>query len=136
MKTAAIVLRKFPGTSGRISVGRVILFAVVAFLGWEFVTNAITMRNYSIWKGCVVGSMRPMSDELAKLAKQNGRPPTSLAEIVGPGKAFSTMPVCPAGGAYSLVIDKDDGPVASCSIHGSYSHPVPVDDGHGSGGRR
>lgn len=103
---------------------------LLAFVGYQVVTNVIMIRNHSLWKACAAGNLRPMSAELAKFAKEKGRPPTSLTDIVGPGKTFSTLPVCPAGGTYSLVVEKEDGPAPSCSVHGTLSHPANVNDGH------
>ena len=41
----------------RISIKWIIALAIFSWLGWLFISNAWTIRNYSIWKACVAGNM-------------------------------------------------------------------------------
>jgi type II secretory pathway pseudopilin PulG len=77
------------------------------------------VRQASSDRFCM-NNLRQLNTACEQSTLENGKPPTALGDLVGPGKFIRTLPVCPAGGEYRLV--PGDSPANArivCSVHGS-----------------
>ena len=75
------------------------------------------VRQAAIEKACYNNRSTLGAVLTQHVLEQNGKVPQTFAEIVGPEKYLKTMPVCPAGGAYSAERNAQEFQVV-CSVHG------------------
>jgi hypothetical protein len=103
--------------AGAISVGWAVALVVLVVIGWQAWHAANIAHDAWSLKVCVV-NMRQLNPALAKFQKDNKRLPATWTDLVHPGQAIEVMPNCAMAGVYTIVVDRTEGPIAHCSIHG------------------
>ena len=95
-----------------------IIVVVVGLLAAMAIPAFQKVREASQLKVCL-NNERMLSAAFDQAVLENGKPPTSVAELVGPGKYIKQMPVCLNGGTYVIPRGATSGEEIFCTVHGT-----------------
>jgi Zn-dependent protease with chaperone function/competence protein ComGC len=97
--------------------GNILVFVmIIGLLAAMAIPAFAKVRQNSQEKACHNNRrMLTSSYELATL--DNGKPPASYADFIGPGKQLTSMPTCPDHGEYEVTALQTGGTSITCSVH-------------------
>jgi Zn-dependent protease with chaperone function/competence protein ComGC len=108
-----------PGGQTAAPANALILVVVIGLLAAMAIPAFQKVRHASFDRVCM-NNLRQLNSACEQSTLENGKSPTELGELVGPGKFIRALPVCPAGGEYRLVPgDSRASAKIVCSVHGS-----------------
>lgn len=108
-----------PGGQSAAPANALIVVVVIGLLAAMAIPAFQKVRQASSDRFCV-NNLRQLNAACDQYTLENGKPPTALGDLVGPGRFIRTLPLCPTGGEYRLV--PGDNPETArivCSVHGS-----------------
>jgi Zn-dependent protease with chaperone function/competence protein ComGC len=113
---------------GRASAGsaNLLIFVVIIGLMAAMAIPAFQkVRQSSLAIACL-NNQRMLETAFDQFSLEHGKPPTTFADVAGPGKYVASMPVCPGGGTYSAQPSTKRGFEVSCSVHGHGRQTLPA----------
>ena len=108
-----------PGGQTAAPVSALIFILVIGMVAAMAIPAVMKVRQTSIYKNCL-NNLHQLDSAKEVYVVDNNKSPAELSDLVGAGKYVATMPVCPAGGDYQLVVgDTPDKTHVICTVHGS-----------------
>ncbi len=106
----------FGGGGG--AAGAMFMIVMIGLLAAMAIPAFQKVRQASQQKACL-NNQRMLAAAFDQYHLENSRPPTSVAQLVGPDKYIKTMPVCLLGGKYQILDGAQSGEAVYCNVHGS-----------------
>ncbi len=107
-----------PGGNTGAPANALIFVVIIGLLAAMAIPAFQKVREASQLKVCL-NNERMLSAAFDQAVLENGKPPTSVAELVGPGKYIKQMPVCLNGGTYVIPRGATSGEEIFCTVHGT-----------------
>jgi len=104
-----------------------IVVAIIGLLAAIAIPNFVKSRNTTQSNSCI-HNMRRVDCAIQQWALENGKKDSDApveAEVVTYIKGSPVMPVCPAGGAYSLAATVGTIPAVACPNENGNQHKLP-----------
>jgi len=103
---------------GRLAAGgnSLVFIVIIGLLAAMAIPAFQKVRQQSMIKACA-NNERMIAAAYDQAVLENGRPPATYADFIGPGKALAAMPACPAHGKYEVRTNADNTAVVTCSVH-------------------
>ena len=107
-----------PGGNTGSPANALIFIVIIGLLAAMAIPAFQKVREASQLKVCL-NNERQLSAAFDQALLENGKPPTTIAELVGPGKYIKQMPVCLNGGTYEIPPGATSGDEITCTVHGT-----------------
>jgi len=107
-----------PGGNTGAPANALILVVIIGLLAAMAIPAFQKVREASQLKVCL-NNERMLSAAFDQALLENGKPPATVAELVGPGKYIKQMPVCLNGGTYVIPPGATSGDEITCTVHGT-----------------
>ncbi len=107
-----------PGGNTGAPANALIFIVIIGLLAAMAIPAFQKVREASQLKVCL-NNERMLSAAFDQALLENGKPPTTIAELVGPGKYVRQMPVCLNGGTYEIPAGATTSDEIACTVHGT-----------------
>lgn len=113
------------GTRGSGGANILIFVVIIGLLAAMAIPAFQKVREHSQAKACI-NNMRMLASAYDQYQIEEGRPPVSFEQLIGPGLYIVQDPVCLLNGEYNIDVDDDGYAIGTCSVHGTVETALDV----------